>query len=148
MTACSSVGRAGDCSTCKISLGHWFDSGRADSFANDTTNAFAIFSYWLGLRVSQIYPTMSLCVLRIISATVLVTVFGFASTQSLEQFLRSIKSENPTRKSVSCLRMWSGSPSQVGAKPIRARRRLAGLQSLQQQPSVHHYHYVKELVEN
>ena len=42
MTACSSVGRAGDCSTCKISLGHWFDSGRADSFANDTTNAFAI----------------------------------------------------------------------------------------------------------
>ena len=32
-TACSSVGRAGDCSTCMISLGHWFDSGRADFFS-------------------------------------------------------------------------------------------------------------------
>lgn len=28
----SSVGRAEDCSRCRISLGHWFESGRSEVF--------------------------------------------------------------------------------------------------------------------
>ena len=28
----SSVGRAEDCSSCRISLGHWFESGRSEMF--------------------------------------------------------------------------------------------------------------------
>jgi len=73
---------------------------------------------------------MSLCVLRIsdhFNASVDDKVWA--------------QSENPARTSVSCLRMWIGSRSQVGVKIMRVRGRLAGLQSLQQQPSVHHYYY-------